>query len=66
MDVGRGRVLDGAVDNHKMKTSCLLLFSGYTLLVPGWTPFAFKTAFILCGIASNKALETFLTDFGPY
>ncbi len=29
-------------------------FIRYTLLVPGWTPFAFRTASILCGIDSTR------------
>ncbi len=54
---------------------CLCLFIGrhtltdhfirYTLLVPGWTPFAFRTL-NSSWHRFNKVLETFLRDFGSY
>lgn len=37
-------------------------FNKYTLLMPGWTPFSFRTDLSLHG----KVLETFLRDISPY
>ena len=39
-------------------------FIRYILLVPGWTPFAFRLNPLWHRF--NKVLETFLREFGPY
>ncbi len=41
-------------------------FIRYTLLVPDWTPFCLQNCLNSLWHRFNKALETFLRDFGPY